>query len=141
MSMKRITIFIALGSILTGIIVCFWPPIPCDDGPTVIPCLNVFIQIMYGFPIAVWGIALLMLIPIANVRFHILAMMGVILNFVIAIAFLVSTAFSIHFPSAFWVFEPVAPLKIILGIGFLLAAFSANIVKEIKEYNFNQVQS
>ncbi len=138
MTMKRITLFIALGSLILGIIVCFWPPAPCQDGPTVIPCLNGLVQIVYGFQLFVPGIILLILIPIANSRHPILAMIGVILNFVIAITFFVSIAFDIPFLTNFWIFEPVAPLKIILGIGFLFAALSANIMKTIKEYNLNE---
>jgi hypothetical protein len=122
-----LALFIAIGSILVGSTLCLWPYPPChSDGPSFINigCLNETFGKILGVFILAAGIMLMFFTYLANLPYRTLSIIGMIINFVVAITLLGS--FFVRFPTDFIVYELIA---LIQGIGFLSAGLSANIIK------------
>ena len=126
--MKWLAVFIAIGSIVEGATLIYWPKPPCP--PATYICLGGLFEVLVGLSTLVSGIVLFFLIFLANLRHLILSVIGLLINFALALVFLGSSAFGIYFPFHFDMYEPI---KIILGIGFLCAGLSANGIKTLRD--------
>lgn len=132
--MKRTAIFIALGSIIAGIMLWFWPPAPCEGNTTVLPCLNGLTEALYGSLIIILGIILLPLIPMSNSLHYALALLGVLINFWFALVVVMWSVIGMN-NSAIDI-KPVdlfiSTVMGIQGVGFFCAGlsglFAANII-------------
>lgn len=123
--MKHIAIFIALGSIVAGIIVLFLPPVPCEStGPVFSFCFNKFGQVIAGLLILVLAAALSILIHATSSRHRALAIIGSLMNFVVAAMVAICGIWVIHNNL------PVSIVMVIEVIGFICAGLSANFIKE-----------
>lgn len=129
--MKRIAVFIALGSIIAGIFVWFWPPAPCEGVASVLPCSFRLSEALNGSFILILGIALLPLIAMTNSRHDTLALLGVLLNFGSAI---IAAGLSLGMNNVSTDPKPVDLfMSTVMGgqaIGFFCAGLSANFIKE-----------
>ena len=131
--MKRIALFIAIGSIVGGSVLYFWPKPPCISNSLSVICLgDGFFEALLGLCTLVSGIVLLILVFLANLRYRILSAIGAFVSFVIAILFLGGILFFIGSVADLSQFGIIL---IMLGgiqvIAFLCAGLSASVIKDL----------
>jgi hypothetical protein len=141
--MKWITILIAIGSIVGGSLLYFWPKPPCIGHSLSVICLNDgFFEALLGFCTLVSGIVLLILISLANLRHRILSAVGAFVSFVIAILFLSGILFLIGSLADLSQFGFVLlTIGSIQAIAFLCTGLSASVIKNLIASHRTQPES
>lgn len=123
--MKRIAVFIALGSIIAGIIILFWP-VECEHNPFIATCFNGLDPMFKGLFIVVLGITFLPLIAMANSRHDALALLGVLINSgfaVIAVSWSLGITNRPTGPKTIDLF--ISTIMAVQGVSFFCARLSA----------------
>ncbi|MGC1376209.1 MAG: hypothetical protein WA821_08305 [Anaerolineales bacterium] len=133
--MKRIALLIAIGSIIAGIIIfckqLFAPlfDLSCSysfygNVPFATRCPSALEQNVKALLALVPGIVLLILIPINNSRYRTLAMIGICIDYILAII-LISFIVVISAANDFDQKSAIVTVSIITSLGFLCAGLSA----------------
>lgn len=129
--MKWLAFFIAVGSIIGGLILYYWPIPPCTNHSlSAIGCLNGLFEKFVSLFFLISGIVLLLLLGLTNLPHRILSAIGAFISFVLAILFLSAILFLMFLSTGLSNFGAV--LIIIASmecIALLCTGFSASVIK------------